>query len=231
MNAIVVVPTYNERNNVPVLVKEISDLGLDIDILFVDDNSPDGTGKLIDDLVRENTRIHVVHQDKKMGLGTAYQKGFEEALKFEVKYIIQMDADLSHDPKAIPQLLDGMDRSDLVIGSRYIEGISVVNWTMRRLLLSYAANIYVRWITGLKVNDSTSGFKCFKRNVLESIDLNKVRSNGYAFQIEMNCRVQQKGYKISEIPIIFWGRNSGQSKLSGSVVLEAVLGVWKFRFK
>ncbi len=203
----------------------------DIHILFVDDNSPDGTGSLIDDLVAENERVHVLHRSGKLGLGSAYREGFKEALAMDADYLLEMDADFSHDPGTLPLFLSAIKENDLVIGSRYLNGVSVVNWPIRRLMLSYFASVYTRWITGLQVHDCTSGFKCFRRSTIEAIDLSRVTSDGYSFQIEMNYRCMEKGFRIAEIPIIFIDRHAGSSKMSGTIVREAVFMVWKLRLR
>ena len=224
-----VIPTYNEKDN----VKRLSGLVLDqhpgIQLLFVDDNSPDGTGDIIDELVNGNERIHVLHREGKLGLGSAYREGFRIALSMGADYVIEMDADFSHDPAVIPEFLSAIRDSDLVVGSRYLNGVSVVNWPIRRLILSYFASMYTRWITGLQLRDCTSGFKCFRRATLEAINLANVRSDGYSFQIEMNYRCREKGLRISEIPIIFIDRYAGSSKMSRRIVREAVFMVWKLR--
>lgn len=229
MKAIVVIPTYNEKDNVARLASAVLAQHPDIQILFVDDNSPDGTGKIIDGLAAEHDRVHVLHRAGKLGLGSAYRQGFKAALSLDADYIIEMDADFSHDPEVLPLFLTAAQDSDLVIGSRYLHGVSVVNWPIRRLILSYFASVYTRWVTGLQLMDCTSGFKCFRRSALESIDLGKVRSDGYSFQIEMNYRCMEKGLKITEIPIIFIDRHAGSSKMSRKIVREAVLMVWKLR--
>jgi len=229
LKAIVVIPTYNEKDNVARLASAVLAQHPDIIILFVDDNSPDGTGKIIDGLAAEHDRVHVLHRAGKLGLGSAYREGFKAALSLDADYIIEMDADFSHDPEVLPLFLTAAQDSDLVIGSRYLHGVSVVNWPIRRLILSYFASVYTRWVTGLQLMDCTSGFKCFRRSVLESIDLGKVRSDGYSFQIEMNYRCMEKGLKITEIPIIFIDRHAGSSKMSRKIVREAVLMVWKLR--
>lgn len=229
MKAIVVIPTYNEKDNVARLASAVLAQHPDIQILFVDDNSPDGTGKIIDGLAAEHDRVHVLHRAGKLGLGSAYREGFKAALSLDADYIIEMDADFSHDPEVLPLFLTAARDSDLVIGSRYLHGVSVVNWPIRRLILSYFASVYTRWVTGLQLMDCTSGFKCFRRSALESIDLGKVRSDGYSFQIEMNYRCMEKGLKITEIPIIFIDRHAGSSKMSRKIVREAVLMVWKLR--
>lgn len=231
MKVLVVIPTYNEKDNVARLASAVLAQHPDIQILFVDDNSPDGTGKIIDNLVSCNNRIHILHRSGKLGLGSAYREGFKSALSMGADYIIEMDADFSHDPVVLTAFISAMRDSDLVIGSRYLNGVSVVNWPIRRLILSYFASVYTRWVTGLQLRDCTSGFKCFRRSALESIDLDKVKSDGYSFQIEMNYRCMEKGLKITEIPIIFIDRHAGSSKMSRKIVREAVLMVWKLRLQ
>lgn len=229
MKAFVVIPTYNEKENVRSLSESVLAQHPSIQILFVDDNSPDGTGEIIDDLVAGNDRIHVLHRSGKLGLGSAYREGFKAALAMGADYLLEMDADFSHDPATLPLFLTAILDNDLVIGSRYLNGVSVVNWPIRRLILSYCASVYTRLVTGLQVRDCTSGFKCFRRSTIEAIDLSRVTSDGYSFQIEMNYRCMEKGFRISEIPIIFIDRHAGSSKMSGSIVREAVLMVWKLR--
>ena len=225
----IVIPTYNERDNIEKLTGEILGLGLDIHILIVDDNSPDGTGEIADELVKRHEEIHVVHRKGKMGLGSAYIEGFRYAINAGAEFIFEMDADFSHNPATIPAFLEKAKEYDLVIGSRYLNGVSVVNWPIRRLMLSYFANAYTRAITGLTISDCTGGFKCFRRKVLETIDLNNIRSDGYSFQIEMNYRCVEKGFSVSEIPIIFIDRHAGASKMSKKIVREAVFMVWRLR--
>jgi dolichol-phosphate mannosyltransferase len=229
LKAFVVIPTYNEKENVRSLTDAVIAQHPGIHVLFVDDNSPDGTGAIIDELVAKNDRVHVLHRSGKLGLGSAYREGFKVALGMGADYLLEMDADFSHDPSTLPLFLSAIQENDLVIGSRYLNGVSVVNWPIRRLMLSYFASVYTRLITGLQVRDCTSGFKCFRRSVIESIDLSRVTSDGYSFQIEMNYRCMEKGFRISEIPIIFIDRHAGSSKMSGSIVREAVLMVWKLR--
>jgi dolichol-phosphate mannosyltransferase len=231
LKVFVVIPTYNEKDNVRTLTTAVLAQNPDIHILFVDDNSPDGTGGIIDELVAENNRIHVIHRSGKLGLGSAYREGFKAALEMDADYLMEMDADFSHDPATLPLFLSAITDSDLVIGSRYLNGVSVVNWPIRRLMLSYFASAYTRWVTGLQLRDCTSGFKCFRRSTIEAIDLSRITSDGYSFQIEMNYRCMEKGFRISEIPIIFIDRHAGSSKMSGSIVREAVLMVWKLRFR
>lgn len=231
MTAIVVVPTYNEASNIASLVKKIISLNLDISILIVDDNSPDGTGKIADDLAKQHQQVSVIHRPKKQGLGRAYIDGFQWAIKQKADYIIEMDADFSHNPERIPEFLKNIENYDVVIGSRYLNGtVNVVNWPIKRLILSLAANNYTRLITGLKIHDCTGGFKCFRREVLENVDLDGITSDGYGFQIEMNFRAQKLGYRICEIPIIFTERHSGTSKMSRKIIWEALFLVWKLAF-
>ena len=229
--ALVVVPTYNERLNLPVIVPAILQQDPRIDVLVVDDNSPDGTGALADGLAAESPRVHVLHRTAKQGLGKAYLAGFTWALERHYDFVIEMDADFSHDPKFLPELLKAAGDADLVIGSRYKSGVNVINWPMSRLLLSIGANQYARWITGLPLSDSTGGFKCFRRAVLEAIDFSRVRSNGYAFQIEMSYRAWRKGFRLVEIPIVFTDRIEGQSKMNKRIVREAIWMVWWLRLR
>lgn len=228
---IVVIPTYNELSNIKKLIPTLDNLYPDLHILVVDDNSSDKTGEFVKELSEKDERIHVLQRPGKMGLGTAYADGFQLALEKGYEIILQMDADFSHDPKDINRMLEFINDNDLVIGSRYKDGVNVINWPMKRLLLSYFANKYARFVTGLKVCDSTGGFKCFKRKVLESIDLKKIKSNGYAFQIEMNFKAWKNNWKIAELPIVFTDRVEGTSKMSKKIVYEAVWMVWKLRFR
>ncbi len=236
--ALIITPTYNEHENIVRLVHEV--LGqqalvpeVELNILIVDDNSPDGTSEIVRDLQRREDpkfqHIHLLTRPGKMGLGTAYVTGFEYALREGFDYIFEMDADFSHDPKEIPTFLREIENYDLVIGSRYIRGASVKNWPRRRLMLSYNANLYARMVTGIPVRDVTAGFKCFRREVLAAIDLHDIRSNGYAFQIEMHFRVWRKGFRIKEIPITFVDRHAGTSKMSKAIVREAMGMVWKLK--
>lgn len=229
MKTLVIIPTYNESENIEEIVPEILQKDPSIDVLIVDDNSPDGTGKMADEMAKDNSRLRVLHREKKAGLGTAYKDGFKYALENNYDYIFEMDADFSHDPKYLPHFLQAIKETDLVLGSRYISGVNVINWPISRLLLSYYANVYTRWVTGLPVKDATGGFKCFRRKVLEKIDLDRVQSEGYSFQIEMSFRAWKKGFKIKEIPIVFEDRRVGQSKMSKKIVREAVWRVWKLR--
>ncbi len=226
---LVIIPTYNELENLPTLLPQVLEQDERIEILVVDDNSPDGTADYVAGESKSNSRIHLLKREKKLGLGTAYIAGFKYAMQHSYSYIFEMDADFSHDPKEIPNFLKEIENYDLVLGSRYISGVNVINWPMRRLFLSYAANVYTRVITGLPIKDATGGYKCFRRKVLEAIDLDQVKSNGYAFQIEMTFKAWKKGFRIKEIPIIFVDRTKGKSKMSRKIVREAVFMVWKLR--
>ena len=229
--ALVIVPTYNERFNIARLIPAILAQDSCLEILVVDDGSPDGTGAIVDAIAATNPRVHVIHRPSKLGLGTAYKAGFQWALERKFDLIFEMDADFSHNPDRLPEFLETIKEADLVLGSRYQDGhVNVVNWPMSRLFLSYAANIYARAVTGLPIFDTTGGFKCFRRNVLESIDLNSVKSNGYAFQIEMSFRAWKRGFRLVEIPIIFVDRAEGVSKMSKRIVREAVWMVWRLRW-
>jgi len=228
--ALVIVPTYNERENITRLIGAILQQDDRLDILIVDDGSPDGTGEIVEGVMQHEARLHIIKRPRKMGLGTAYIAGFRWALQEGYEIVFEMDADFSHDPAHLPQFLRAVEDADLVLGSRYRNGkVTVVNWPIKRLLLSYFANVYARVVTGLPVWDATGGFKCFRRKVLEAIDLSHVRSNGYAFQIEMSFRAWRKHFRIVEIPIVFVDRTEGQSKMSGSIVREAVWMVWRLR--
>jgi len=229
--ALVIVPTYNERFNIARLIPAVLAQDPSLEMLIVDDASPDGTGGVVDAIAANNSRVHVIHREGKLGLGTAYIAGFRWALERKYDLVFEMDADFSHNPEMLPEFLQSIKEADVVLGSRYQGGrVNVVNWPMSRLFLSYAANIYARGVTGLPVSDTTGGFKCFRRNVLESIDLNSVRSNGYAFQIEMSFRVWKRGFRLFEIPIIFVDRTEGVSKMSKKIVREAIWMVWRLRW-
>ncbi|AJE04847.1 polyprenol monophosphomannose synthase [Geobacter pickeringii] len=229
MKVFAVIPTYNERDNIERLIEQVLAQRTDIEVLIVDDNSPDGTGALVSQIASSNPRVHLLHRPGKMGLGSAYREGFKVALGRGADFIIEMDADFSHDPAVLPRFLEQMGNYDVLVGSRYLNGISVVNWPLRRLMLSYFANVYTRLITGLRIQDCTSGFKCFRRSVIEAIELDRIRSDGYSFQIEMNYRCVEKGFRVGEIPIIFIDRHSGSSKMSKRIVREAVVMVWKLK--
>jgi dolichol-phosphate mannosyltransferase len=229
--ALVIVPTFNERANVERLIAAVLAQDPRLEVLVVDDNSPDGTGDLVDTIAASEPRVHALHRAGKMGLGTAYVAGFRWALERDYAYLFEMDADFSHDPAHLKEFLGAIQNADLVLGSRYDRGrVTVVNWPMSRLILSYAANIYARRVTGMPFDDLTGGFKCFRRGVLESIDLGAVRSNGYAFQIEMTFRAWRKGFRIVEIPITFVDRSEGVSKMSKRIVREAIWMVWRLRW-
>lgn len=228
--ALVIIPTYNERDNVGPITSAVLAAEPRVDILVVDDNSPDGTGQLADELAAKEPRIKVLHREKKQGLGRAYLHAFRWALEHGYQYIIEMDADFSHDPKYLPQLIDAaMGGADLVLGSRYVEGGGTVNWGVGRKILSRGGSLYARSILGVKVRDLTGGFKCFSRRVLEAIDLDEVVSSGYGFQIELTYRTLKKGFTVKEIPIVFEDRRVGQSKMSRKIFVEAMTMVWKLR--
>ena len=229
MKILVISPTYNEIKNIKRLIDMVLGENPEFHLLIVDDNSPDGTGSKVKKLQKKYTNLFLETRSKKSGLGTAYILGFKWALENKYDYVIQMDADLSHNPKDLTLMVKKLKDYDLVIGSRYIEGISVVNWPLRRLMLSYGANAYSRVVTGMPIMDGTGGFKAWKSNVLASIELDSVKSQGYSFQIEMNFRAWVKGYKIKEIPIIFSDRTIGQSKMSRTIVYEAIFMVWRLR--
>ena len=229
MKTLIISPTYNERKNIKQLVDMVIGENPELHLLIVDDNSPDGTGEKVKKLQTEYKNLFLETRPKKSGLGTAYIFGFKWALEKKYDNIIQMDADLSHNPKDLPRMVNNLQKYDLVIGSRYINGISVVNWPLRRLMLSYGANAYSRVITGMPIMDGTGGFKAWKSNVLSSIDLDSVKSQGYSFQIEMNFRAWVKKFNIKEIPIIFSDRTIGKSKMSKTIVYEAIFMVWRLR--
>ncbi len=229
--SLVIIPTYNELENLPKLIPIVLSQDEGIHILIVDDGSPDGTGAFVKEEMKKNDRIHLLEREKKMGLGTAYLAGFKYALQNNYDFIFEMDADFSHDPNEFKNFLIAIKENDLVLGSRYINGVRVLNWPMARLLLSFFASVYTRIITGMPIKDATGGFKCFRRSVLEAIDLDKVKSNGYSFQIEMTFKAYCKGFKIKEIPIVFIDRVKGKSKMSKKIVREAVTMVWKLRLQ
>jgi dolichol-phosphate mannosyltransferase len=232
MKAIVVIPTLNERANVEKLLPAIFEIANGIHILIVDDNSSDGTGALADQFALETGRVHVLHRPTRMGLGSAYIDGFKYALKStDAQYIFEMDADFSHDPKFIPDFLEAIKEADLVVGSRYVRGISIVNWPLNRLIISKMGNWYAELVTGLPLTDVTAGYKCFRRELLEQFDLDDLHSNGYSFQIEMSYKVWKQGFRIKEIPIVFVDRTIGESKITYGIVWEAVWRVWALKFK
>lgn len=225
--SLIIVPTYNERSNVETLAAAIFNVASELDLLFVDDNSPDGTGEICASMASEDPRINVLHRKDKQGLGRAYIAGFQWALERRYQYIFEMDADFSHQPTEIPALRRAADTADLVLGSRYVNGVRVINWPLNRLFLSKSAALYVRIITGMPFSDPTGGFKCYRRSVLESIPLDEIKSNGYSFQIEMTHQAWLRGFKVVEIPVIFEERREGASKMSSTIVREALWRVWK----
>ena len=232
MKTLIVTPTYNERKNIRELVSTLFELNPDFHILVVDDSSPDGTAEIVEEFQADCANLHLLSRNEKTGLGSAYIAGFNYALERDYEAVVQMDADMSHDPKDVPLLIEAIENADLAIGSRYISGINVVNWPLQRLIISYGANIYTRLVTRLPVRDATGGFKCWRREALEAINLDGVRSQGYSFQIEMTYRAWLKGFRIMEIPIIFVDRTVGESKMTRSIMLEAAvmiprLRIWK----
>lgn len=228
---LVIVPTYNERDNLPALVTRVLQLPVAVDLLVVDDNSPDGTGQLADDLAQKNPQLHVLHRAEKNGLGRAYCAGFLWALERNYEFIFEMDGDFSHNPSDIPQFLEAAKKADLVLGSRYKNGIRVINWPLKRLMISMGAALYVRAITGMPFTDPTGGFKCFRRRALQSIDIQTVKSNGYSFQIEMTHKIWRQGMTVAEVPIIFTDRFQGTSKMSGHIFWEATWMTWRLLFQ
>ena len=229
MRTLVIIPTYNEIDNIDKIIEAVLAQDDTLEILIVDDNSPDETGKQVIHIMAKTGRIHLIERHGKLGLGTAYVEGFKFAIRNKYDYIIEMDADFSHSPEDVPRLIAAMDSCDLAVGSRYSEGVNVVNWPMSRLLLSYFASYYVKIITGMKIDDPTGGFKCFKRKVLETLNLDGILSDGYSFQVEMNYRSIAKGFKVKEIPIVFYERRDGKSKMSNDIVWEAIWMVWQLR--
>ncbi|MFA6468662.1 MAG: polyprenol monophosphomannose synthase [Bacteroidota bacterium] len=227
--ALVIIPTYNEAPNAEKIITEVLQQSDMVDVLIVDDNSPDGTAAIVQKMMETNPRIHLLQRERKLGLGTAYVAGFKYAIQHKFDFVFEMDADFSHNPKEIPIMLSKMDQCDVLIGSRYIKGVNVVNWPMKRLILSYCANIYTRVITGMPVHDATAGFKCYKRKVLETINIDSLRSNGYAFQIETNFLAWKKGFTLMEMPIVFVDRRVGVSKMNKKIVYEAAFMVWKLK--
>lgn len=232
MRILVITPTYNEKENIERFIDAVLARREDIEMLIVDDGSPDGTGRIVDGIVAANPRVHVLHRAGKQGLGTAYLAGYRRAIEMGVDAVVQMDADFSHNPDYLPAMIDRLDEADVVIGSRYMNGtISVVNWPLSRLLLSYFANIYCRFVVGVPAYDITGGFKAIGIKALKGVDLDRVSATGYAFQIEMNTIFHKKGFTIAEIPILFAEREGGVSKMSKAIILEALYKVWAFRFR
>jgi dolichol-phosphate mannosyltransferase len=229
MKALVIIPTYNESENVVPLLERVFAQGLSVEVLIVDDNSPDGTGEIADRAAAADPRVHVMHRPAKQGLGSAYVAGFRYALDRDYEAVFEMDADFSHNPDSLPEFLRELEEADLVLGSRYLYGVTVVNWPLSRLILSYAANVYSRVITGMRYKDLTGGYKCFRRRILEAIDWERVRSDGYSFQIEITFKAFRKGFRIKEIPILFVDRRAGESKMNRKIVWEAAWMVWRLR--
>ena len=228
---LVVIPTYNESENIPRLIPQVLEQADGIEVLVVDDGSPDGTGDLVRRMGEKDPRVHLLERSAKMGLGTAYVAGFRYALAGNYDFVFEMDADFSHNPNEIPAFLTKAREADLVVGSRYTNGVRVLNWPMQRLLLSWTANVWTRFWTGLPLNDATGGFKCYRIEVLKGINLDSIRSNGYAFQIEMSYMAWRKGFTLGEIPIVFLDRLAGRSKMSKHIVYEAFFMLWKLRFR
>jgi dolichol-phosphate mannosyltransferase len=231
MKTLIIIPTYNEIENLQSLLTGIFSYAPETHILIVDDNSPDGTGKLADEISAENPRVSVMHRTGKLGLGTAYIAGFKYAIEHHYDAAFEMDADFSHDPKYLPDFLKAIENADLVIGSRYIKGGSTPNWSLLRRIISGGGNIYTRFVLGISVHDCTAGFRCYRREVLENLDLDTVQAQGYAFQVEMAYRVFKRGYRIVETPIVFMDRRLGQSKMSGNIFIEGFTSVLRLRFK
>ncbi len=229
MDKLVIVPTYNERDNIEPLLDRLLALPHGLEVLVVDDNSPDGTGDLVAGRREKDPRVHLIRRAGKLGLGSAYVAGFRYALSHGAEFVFEMDADFSHDPASIGDFLEAAKEADLVLGSRYLHGVTVVHWPLSRLILSYSANVYTRLVTGLPVRDATGGFKCFRRRALAAVDLDGVRSDGYSFQIEMSYKVWRKGFRIVEIPITFVDRRAGVSKMNQKIVWEAAWMVWRLR--
>jgi len=228
---LIIIPTYDERQNLGPISEAVLRIAPESHILFVDDNSPDGTGDLAEELRKSDDRINVLHRTEKSGLGRAYVAGFKWALERDYALVFEMDADFSHDPREIPIFVKAAETADLVLGSRYVNGIRITNWPLSRLLLSKAAASYVRLITGMPVTDPTGGYKCYRRAVLQAIDLDSIMSSGYSFQVEMSHTAWIKGFRIAEIPIIFEDRRSGYSKMNTAIAREALQIVWKLAFR
>jgi dolichol-phosphate mannosyltransferase len=228
---LVVVPTYNERENLPSLAQRLLKLPVPVDVLVVDDNSPDGTGQIADQLSREHPAVHVLHRQQKDGLGRAYIAGFKWAIEHGYEFVFELDGDFSHNPDDIPMFLEAAQSADLVLGSRYVNGIRVINWPLSRLMLSKGASQYVRLITGMPFSDPTGGYKCFRRRALEAANLDTIRSNGYSFQVEMTHRLWRQGLVVAEVPIIFTDRFQGHSKISRQIIFEAIWMVWRLWFQ
>jgi len=229
--SLIIIPTYNEIDNIEKMIRALFSLYPTISLLIIEDGSPDGTAAVVKKLQTEFNNLSMIERRGKLGLGTAYVTGFKYALEKNFQYVFEMDCDFSHDPVAVQDLLSAAVENDMVIGSRYIDGIRIINWPFKRLLLSYGASLYTRFITGIPVFDTTGGFKCFTRKALLSLDLSKIISNGYSFQLELNYKIWAKGLRIKEVPIIFYERRDGQSKMSGGIIFEAVFAVFFLRLK
>jgi dolichol-phosphate mannosyltransferase len=229
VDKLIIIPTFNERENIEPMLHQLLALPYGLEVLVVDDGSPDGTGAFVREWQTREPRLHLIQRASKMGLGSAYREGFRYALSHGAEYIFEMDADFSHDPASIGEFLSYAQNTDVVLGSRYLNGVTVVNWPISRLILSYLANRYTRWITGMPINDATGGFKCFRRRALEAIRLDRVQSDGYAFQIEMSFKCFRKGFKLVEIPILFVDRRAGVSKMNRRIIWEAAWLVWRLR--
>jgi dolichol-phosphate mannosyltransferase len=229
-NTLVIIPTYNEIENLPKLLDRIDATQLGVDVMIVDDGSPDGTGQWVKDQLGKRKNLHLIQREGKQGLGSAYVRGFRFAIENGYEFVFEMDADFSHDPDYLPRFLEEIKTHDLVLGSRYVKGVTVINWPMSRLLLSYFANVYARWATGLPVQDTTGGYKCFRVAALKTLDLSKIRSDGYSFQIEVTYKLWKKGFRIREIPIIFMDRTAGVSKMSSKIIKEALFLLVRLRF-
>jgi dolichol-phosphate mannosyltransferase len=229
--SVIIIPTYNEKENIEKMVSALLGNYQYLSILIIDDGSPDGTANIVKKLQENHPTLHLIERGKKLGLGTAYITGFRWAIQNGFEFVFEMDCDFSHSPDDIPRLLEAAQTADMVIGSRYIDGISIVNWPMKRLLLSYCASIYTRFLTGIPIKDTTGGFKCFRKTALESLNFDKIVSNGYSFQLEVNYKIWAKGLKIKEVPIIFYERRNGQSKMDKSIVFEALFAVFFLRLR
>ena len=229
LRALVIIPTYNERENIEPLLDRLLGLPIHLRVMVVDDNSPDGTGQYVEDRGKQDPRVSVLRRAGKMGLGSAYRAGFKLAVQQDVDVVFEMDADFSHFPDALLEFLEAIKEADVVVGSRYLNGVTVVHWPLKRLILSYSANMYTRIVTGMPLRDATGGFKCFRKDALAAINLDRVRSDGYAFQIEMNFKCWRKGFRVKEIPITFVDRRAGTSKMNNKIVWEAVWMVWRLR--
>lgn len=229
MKGLVIVPTYNEAENIARLISEVLEKDGRLEMLIIDDNSPDGTARIVEEMMKDKLRLHLMKRSAKLGLGSAYIAGFKYALQNDYDYIFEMDGDFSHDPNVLTVMLKEIEDNDLIIGSRYVPGGTVINWPIRRLLLSYMASLYVRLITGMPIKDATSGFKCYKKETLQAIDLDRIMSDGYAFQVEIKYRIWLQKFRIKEIPILFNDRISGHSKMSRKIVYEAIWMVWRLR--